>query len=149
MINIVPKLNKQFDFKIKTPIKVGISKVKEKTIRRISKTKTRLEEAIEMIEEKINTEHDEKSEVKIVLDIFESEYSEEVYDRKAREVLKYLDKRKDGFFFYELADITKIAVRILKLRCPLFCWEFTGLDRGWIACPFLDGIRLDLWLILL
>lgn len=45
-----------------------------------------------------------------VLEIFESDYSEEVYDRKARNVMKFFDERTEGFFYNELEDITKIAV---------------------------------------
>ena len=66
-----------------------------------------------MASKKSDKEH-EKSAVKEVLEIFESEYSEEVYDRKARVVMKYLEARPNGFFFYELADITKITVSSFK-----------------------------------
>ena len=53
----------------------------------------------------------DKLSAKDVLQVFESEYSEEVFDRKAREVMKYIAERPNGFYFYELSDITKITVR--------------------------------------
>jgi hypothetical protein len=59
-----------------------------------------------------------KMKVDEVLEIFESDYSEEVYDRKARNVMKFFEERSDGFYYNELADITKIAV--LKLPNPKF-----------------------------
>ena len=48
-----------------------------------------------------------------VLEIFESDYSEEVYDRKARNVMKFFEERSDGFYYNELEGITKIAKYIL------------------------------------
>lgn len=45
-----------------------------------------------------------------VLAIFRSNFSEEVYDRKAREVCIYLESRKDGFIYNELPELTEITV---------------------------------------
>lgn len=46
---------------------------------------------------------------KKVLELFESEYTEEVYDRKMRFVEKLCEERPEGFFYDELADLIKIA----------------------------------------
>jgi len=52
-----------------------------------------------------------------VLTMFESEYSEDIFDRKAREALKFLETRPKGFFYEELNDITRLTVRyITNLR---------------------------------
>jgi hypothetical protein len=59
---------------------------------------------------KIKAPETDSISAKDVLKLFESEYSQEVYDRKASEVMKYITERSDGFFFYELADLTKMTV---------------------------------------
>ena len=41
-----------------------------------------------------------------VVAIFQSSYSEEVYDRKAREVSKLIDDRPNGFGYNELKELT-------------------------------------------
>ena len=48
--------------------------------------------------------------VKEVLASFQSSYSEQVYDRKAREVSKLLDDRPDGFDYNELKELTHLTV---------------------------------------
>lgn len=59
---------------------------------------------------KVRAQDSDSISAKDVLKVFESEYSQEVYDRKASEVMKYITERSDGFFFYELADLTKMTV---------------------------------------
>jgi hypothetical protein len=48
---------------------------------------------------------------KDVVALFQSSYTEEVYDRKAREVMMLLDDRPNGFNYNELREITQITVK--------------------------------------
>ena len=53
---------------------------------------------------------------KKILELFESEYTEQLYDRKATTILKFCKERKEGFYYDEIEDLTKIiqyAVRDL------------------------------------
>lgn len=50
---------------------------------------------------------------KDVVAIFQSNYSEEVYDRKAREVSKFMDERSTGFAYNELKELTQLATHML------------------------------------
>ena len=46
---------------------------------------------------------------KKVLDIFESNYTDQLYDRKANFIVKLCKERKDGFNYYEIEDISKLV----------------------------------------
>mmetsp|Transcript_35571 Transcript_35571/g.32054 ORF Transcript_35571/g.32054 Transcript_35571/m.32054 type:complete len:196 (+) Transcript_35571:57-644(+) len=56
----------------------------------------------------------EQVDTKKVLEMFESTYTEQLYDRKANYILKFCKQRKDGFFFEEIQDITKIIEYSIK-----------------------------------
>ena len=45
---------------------------------------------------------------KKILELFESEYTEQLYDRKANTILKFCKERKEGFYYDEIEDLTKI-----------------------------------------
>jgi hypothetical protein len=47
---------------------------------------------------------------KDVVVIFQSNYADEVYDRKARAVTMFLEDRPEGFSYNELKEITQITV---------------------------------------
>lgn len=46
---------------------------------------------------------------KKILEIFESQYTEQLYDRKANYILKFCKTRKDGFYFDEIPELTRIV----------------------------------------
>ena len=48
-----------------------------------------------------------------IVKIFESSYTEQLYDRKANFIIKLCEDRPDGFFFSELEDLIKIIQYIL------------------------------------
>jgi hypothetical protein len=52
-----------------------------------------------------------------ILEIFESPYTDQLYDRKASYILKFCKIRKDGFFYEEIPNLTRIieyAIRDLN-----------------------------------
>jgi hypothetical protein len=51
---------------------------------------------------------------KKILELFESSYTEQLYDRKANYILKFCRVRRDGFFFDEIGDLTKIVEYSIK-----------------------------------
>lgn len=64
---------------------------------------------------------------KEVVAIFKSNYSEEVYDRKAREVSKFLESRPQGFSYNELRELTQITVGAAEQSFILY-----DLSKGYI-----------------
>lgn len=53
---------------------------------------------------------------KDVVGIFQSNHSEEVYDRKARAVSMFLDDRPLGFSYNELKEVTQITVELAYIE---------------------------------
>ena len=51
---------------------------------------------------------------KKILELFESSYTEQLYDRKANYILKFCRARKDGFFYDEIGDLTRIIEFSIK-----------------------------------
>ena len=43
-----------------------------------------------------------------VLEIFRSDYTEQLYDRKANYIIKLCKERKNGFYYHEVEDVSKI-----------------------------------------
>ena len=54
-----------------------------------------------MVEKTNNTEK--------VIELFESDYTDQLYDRKANAIIKFCKERKDGVFYDEIENVTKIA----------------------------------------
>lgn len=46
--------------------------------------------------------------VSAVLDMFESEYTESLHDRKANSIIKFTHERPKGFFYEEVQPLTRI-----------------------------------------
>lgn len=46
--------------------------------------------------------------IQSVLDMFESEYTETLHDRKAKAIIKFCEERSQGFFYEEVEGLTKI-----------------------------------------
>lgn len=46
--------------------------------------------------------------VAAVLDMFESEYTEALHDRKANSIVKFTEERATGFFYEEVEPLTRI-----------------------------------------
>ena len=55
----------------------------------------------------------EKVETAKVLEIFESSYTEQLYDRKASFIINLCENRSEGFFFDDLPDVIKIIKYVL------------------------------------
>lgn len=70
----------------------------------------RLTETNKLRLSKESVEDRRPKDAKEVVAIFKSSYSEEVYDRKAREVSKFLESRGNGFSYNELKEVTQITV---------------------------------------
>ena len=49
-----------------------------------------------------------------ILELFESEYTEQLYDRKATTILKFCKERKEGFCYDEIEDLTKIIQYVVR-----------------------------------
>ena len=45
-----------------------------------------------------------------VIEIFESQYTEQLSDRKANAIKKFCLERKDGFYYHELKNLIKMVV---------------------------------------
>lgn len=48
-------------------------------------------------------------EIKKVLELLRSAYTEQLYDRKASEILKFCKARKEGFYYDEIPDLKEIV----------------------------------------
>ena len=44
-----------------------------------------------------------------VIEIFESQYTEQLNDRKANAIIKFCRDRKDGFYYQELSNLIKMV----------------------------------------
>ncbi len=49
-----------------------------------------------------------------VIEIFESQYTEQLNDRKANSIIKFCRERKDGFFYQELSNLIKMVNYAVK-----------------------------------
>lgn len=47
--------------------------------------------------------------IKKVLDLLRSTYTEQLYDRKANYIIKFCRERKDGFYYDEIPDLREIV----------------------------------------
>jgi hypothetical protein len=48
-----------------------------------------------------------------VVELFESSYTEQLYDRKASFIIRLCEERSDGFFFNEMENLIKIVKFVL------------------------------------
>ena len=49
-----------------------------------------------------------------VIEIFESQYTEQLLDRKANAIIKFCRERKDGFYYQELSNLIKMVNYAIK-----------------------------------
>ena len=71
---------------------------------------------------------------KKILEIFESQYTEQLYDRKANYILKFCKSRKEGFYFDEIPELTRIVeYSILDLNegVVAYLWNSLILRPKW------------------